>query len=64
MATPLSQVCEGAEEEGKERDRDAASQAFGSDDRHKLLSLVYEYFLGLGLKRLKDVSTPLPTRTC
>lgn len=28
---------------------------FGNDDRYRLLSLVYEFFLGAGLKRLKEV---------
>jgi hypothetical protein len=39
------------EEEGKEREK----QSLGRDERHRLLSLVYEYFLGGGLRQLKEV---------
>lgn len=39
-----------------DKDMDAvAGGGFGNDDRYKLLSLVYEYFLGTGLRRLKEV---------
>lgn len=37
------------------QDEDAKRDSLGKDDSMKLLSLVYDYFLGTGLKRLAEV---------
>jgi len=40
----------------RQGDEEDAASVFTNEDRRRLLSLVYEYFLGTGLKQLKDVS--------
>lgn len=54
---PPSQQQQGNKTLDMDMDMDAAAGGggFGNDDRYKLLSLVYEYFLGTGLRRLKEV---------